>query len=50
MFRFKVFFENARGMYGIVLFGSIGAGELENDLGTTGVFRDKLGYVVNIAV
>jgi hypothetical protein len=35
---------------GVVFFGCVGAGELENDFGAARVLREEARYIVDIAV
>lgn len=47
---FEVLFEDARRVDGIVFFGCVGAGELEDDFGAARVLGDEARYIVNVAV
>jgi hypothetical protein len=47
---FEVLFEDARRVDGVVFFGCVGAGELEDDFGAARVLGEEARYIVDIAV
>lgn len=49
-FWLEVFFYRARRVNWVVFLGGILASELEDDFGTTGMFREEVRYIVDISV